>query len=88
MIRSAETDRDRIELAYRRTLARDPTAEETAAGVDFLTRQSQRIRNEGRANAQLPLPRDLPDDEDRHQAAALVSYCLALLNLSEFIYLE
>lgn len=77
-----------IELLFRRVLSRNPRAEERSALLNFLEDQSARIAGEQRSREQLALPPDLPPDIDPAVAAAWVDVCLALLNTSEFLYVE
>ena len=77
-----------VELAYWRVLSRPPGADETRLGEDFLQRQAESLRTEGRAPATLPLPAGFDQNFDPFAAAALVDLCLALFNANEFVYLD
>ena len=88
-VMSEETDRRRqIELAFRRTLGRLPVAEELKAMSALLAQPShENARDAAKIDPQtLPLP--FPGGVKPGEAAAMVDLCLALLNTSEFIYLE
>jgi hypothetical protein len=74
--RSSQPSPDRmIELAFRRALARRPSASETATCRDLLRRQGDTF-----------LARGLSRGEAAHQA--MVQLCLTLLNTNEFLYVE
>ena len=77
-----------IDLAYRRVLSRAPTAAETAAAAELLSAEAARLRGENVPSETLALP--LPPDPgaDPHPAAALVEFCLALVNTNEFAYVD
>lgn len=72
ILREAQEEDARIALAYRLTLARKPTAAEVRFGHEFLKTQTT-ILAHGATN---------PQD------TALADYCLALMNLNEFVYLD
>jgi hypothetical protein len=67
----------RITAAYRRALAREPDAAELTASLDFLERQRELIKQE--------TPETNATDLDRQ---ALQSFCLAVYNLNEFLYVD
>ncbi len=78
-----------VDLAYRRTLGRPPTAKELAAGTAFLKRQIDWLLLQSRLVDPAALPREpLPDGVTPAGAESLVSFCLALFNLSEFVYID
>lgn len=82
---------DRIQLAFRWTIAREPTTDELAAAVQFLSLQAQRIESEQRELKTLALPSGFPLADDAatvFAAAAFTDFCLALFNLNEFVYLD
>ncbi len=62
-----------IAWAYRLALGRPPEPEEAIAGLDFLLAQSERYRDDGRADA---------------LALALTDFCQSLMCLNEFAYVE
>jgi hypothetical protein len=66
---------DRIDMAFRLALVRQPTESERRTCRDLLERQ-----------ATLALPNGASRDEASHQA--LVQLCLTLYNTSEFLYAE
>ncbi|MEQ8788098.1 MAG: DUF1549 and DUF1553 domain-containing protein [Pirellulaceae bacterium] len=85
----AEPNTDaRLQLAYRRALGREPTADELHLAREFLTLQTAAITTESRSESQLASPLPFPADVAPAEAAALVDFCLALLNTSEFVYVD
>jgi hypothetical protein len=73
--------------AYLAAYGREPAADEQAASEQFLDRQTERIAA-GPAPTRDALPRPLPAGLDPARAAALVDFCHALMNSSEFLYVE
>ncbi len=71
LVASAKSPADRVTAIYARALGRPPRAAEATAAVAFLTSQAELLRKEKAA------------DPDR---AALVDLCLAVFNVSEFVY--
>ena len=87
----AETKADdaaRIERLYRLTLGRRPTKQELIDCGEFLKRQQRRLRAKPRRSDTLALPIPAAKGLDPYAAAALVDLSLAMLNLSEFIYID
>jgi hypothetical protein len=83
----AESGAGQIEAAYTRTLSRWPTTEEARQGVQFVEQQAEQLRGEGRKIESLTrLSGEAPADP--YRAAALVDFCLALLNANEFVYVD
>ncbi len=70
-VASAKSPADRVTAIYARALGRPPRAAEATAAAAFLTSQAELLRKEKAA------------DPDR---AALVDLCLAVFNVSEFVY--
>ena len=85
---STDADAHAIEQAYLRVFNRPADGEEIQLGRKFLSRQAERLRNEGRAIDSLALPLDSRQPDDPFAAAALVDFCLALFNANEFLYLD
>jgi hypothetical protein len=77
-----------IERLYLLTLSRRPSEREAQTLARFLAVEHQRLAAEGRPAAELALPTGLADGDDPYAAAALVDACLALLNVSEFLYVD
>jgi hypothetical protein len=87
VLREADDDPDRsIRRIFRRTLGRSPTDEELADTRAFFAARLSRERAGDIADATLPLPAQ--DHSDQRHAAAMVDFCVAMLNCSEFVYLE
>jgi hypothetical protein len=74
----------RIAVAFRWTLNRPPTSNEQGAVENFLRQQRERIGDRLLVRESVNLPTDFPDDTDPAEAAAVVDFCLSLLNLHEF----
>ena len=79
---------EQITMLYRLALGRSPQAGELATMQAFLTRQREQLAAEGREAKSLATPLPGPVEGDPYAAAALVDGCLALLNTSEFIYVD
>ena len=77
-----------VELLYLHAFSRKPTADESQRLEQFLAAQGQQIAKEARPREQLALPPALPENADPAAAAALVDAALALLNSSEFLYVD
>jgi hypothetical protein len=76
-----------VRRAYRLAFGREPDADESSRGVAFL--ESQPALLSGRPAARAPvLPTPVPDGIPAAQAAAMVDYCHALLNLNEFVFVD
>ena len=76
------------ERAFRLALGREPAAAERAQAVEFLEREEEALRAEGRPQAELALPAPLAAGADPHAAAAVTAFALALFNLNEFVYVD
>jgi len=85
---SSEDANLQVQLVFRRALGRFPTEKELATAMDFLASQSEKLTSEARDITQLALPLNAGEIEDNHKAAALTDLCLAILNTSEFIYID
>jgi hypothetical protein len=102
VLKDAPDDRAaQIAQAYRRVFAREPDADELQTALDFLVRQTAQLKDAKREPGSLALPivplaaradslpsGSLPSEVDPHAAAALVDFCLALLNSSEAVYVD
>jgi hypothetical protein len=73
--KSADSQREQISLAYRRTLCRQPGSDELDASLAFLARETERVKVD-------EVKIDDPATE------ALAHLCLAMFNLNEFVYLD
>ncbi len=75
-----------VRSAYRLAFGREPDAEESARGVAFLESEPALLSDRAAAK---PCPaRPMPDGIAPAQAAAMVDYCHALLNLNEFVFVD
>src|SRR5262249_39964666 len=88
LLREAGDEEGRIDRAYRLALARPPRPEERAMARSFLTEQAELLRDRLRARLPVGVPRATAEGTDPAFAAALVDFCLALLNRNEFIYVD
>lgn len=68
-----KTPTDRVNALYARALGRPPRAEEAKTALDFLASQTELLRREKHADA---------------ARAALSDLCLAVFNVSEFVYVK
>ncbi len=75
-----------IDQAYQRALNRSPRRSERAFSLAFLSEQSEFLRDRLRARLPVQVPPSA-EEIDPALAAALVDFCLALLNSNEFVYL-
>ncbi|MEO6807880.1 MAG: hypothetical protein ABI353_02065, partial [Isosphaeraceae bacterium] len=84
LLADAANDDARINLAYRLAYARSPTANEQAEAIAFLHDQGKRV--DGKAQSADPQAVQSPNP-DAH-SAALVDFCHAIFNTSEFLYID
>jgi hypothetical protein len=71
----ATPDEHKLRTSYHLVLGRPPEPEEWKAGLEFLNRQRELLRQEGVA-------------ADTVDQRAWSAWCLVLLNLNEFTYLD
>lgn len=89
VIQTAGVDANaQIATAYRLAFARKPAAEEVAAALGFLKRQSALIQTRLEAKQAVALPPNLPNGLPAAQAAALLDFCHVLFNSNEFVYVN
>ncbi|MDP7304335.1 MAG: hypothetical protein QGG09_14615, partial [Pirellulaceae bacterium] len=67
---------------------RTPTTEEQQSLAEFLTKQRSSLASEARPIDELALPNPVIAHVDPYEAAAWTDLCLALYNLSEFLYID
>ncbi|MCA9173655.1 MAG: DUF1553 domain-containing protein [Planctomycetales bacterium] len=79
---------EQVRHVFRRCLARWPEPEETSAALGFLAEHERVLRDAGRQSGTLAIPRPLAKSLDPYHGAALVEFCLAMLNSNEFLYLD
>ncbi|HEX5102692.1 MAG TPA: DUF1553 domain-containing protein, partial [Pirellulaceae bacterium] len=84
---TAEPD-EQVKRLYELTYARQPSPEELQLLKVFLATQREALLVERRAGNELVLPAGCPDVVDPPAAAALVDACLAMVNASEFLYVD
>ncbi len=84
----AATPADQIDRLYTVALARRPSASERKTLEKFLAEQRLRLTTEQRDPQQLALPIPNSESTDTYAAAALVDASLAILNASEFLYVD
>lgn len=77
-----------VTAVFTRALGRAPTSEELHEMVDFLQRQKTLLASEAREPVTLSLPLCEQEIADPYAAAALTDLCLAVLNSSEFVYVD
>ncbi|WP_299464760.1 DUF1549 and DUF1553 domain-containing protein [uncultured Gimesia sp.] len=83
------SDSDRqVTLLFRRALGRYPTQIEQTELTAFLKSQRRLLSSEKRPASQLLLPLTDAKIKDPYAGAALTDLCLAILNTSEFIYVD
>jgi len=85
---SADSPEDQVTALYQFALCREPAAEESQQCSAFLRQQAGRLRDEQRSIQSLALPEPTPSESDPYASAALTDLALAVLNLSEFVYVD
>jgi hypothetical protein len=85
---ASEKPADQINRLYTIAFSRHPTAAETKTLESFLVNQQKRLAAEGRDPKELALPVPMDTTTNRYAAAALVDGSLAILNASEFLYVD
>jgi hypothetical protein len=83
----SDSERQIVE-AFRRVLGRNPDRSEQDELAEFLTNQKSLVREEKRTRDTLAIPHADLEIFDTAGAAALTDLCLALLNSSEFLYVD
>jgi len=77
-----------VERAYRLVLSRSPKSSEKEAVNEFLREQSSLIEERLVRNEKVQVPGNLPGGVEPARAAAFADFCHALLNTSEFLYVN
>lgn len=90
VLREQPSDTDKqIDAVYVRVLARHSLPDERQVAKAFLETQLRQLAAAGQKVDSLSLPLGLSTNEaDALAQAALVSYCLAMLNVNEFVYVD
>ncbi len=78
----------RVRRAYRLVLGREPERKERELALDFVEALGRKLREERRSADDLTLPAPWPASADPHEGAAWTAFCLALINLNEFLYID
>jgi hypothetical protein len=86
--RGGDLPEEQVDFAVRRVWSRAPTDEERSEFVAFLDNQRVFLAAEKRSPRSLALPISARGIADPFAAAALTDLCLALLNSSEFLYVD
>jgi hypothetical protein len=76
-----------VTAAFRDAFGRRPTSQELDDADRFLTEQAMRIAAEEEISPAL-LPEPMPEGIRVSEAAAVVDFCHALVNASEFMFVE
>ena len=77
-----------IRRAYLEIFGREPTAEEITAACEFFRDQANRIVMHETDTPEDSLPIPAPHCLESHHAGARVDFCHALMNASEFLFVE
>jgi hypothetical protein len=88
LLASTFSDEELVHQAWYEALARPPTREELSLACQFLTEQAQRIYDQERDVPTASQPQPLPPCLEPHRAAAYVDLCHALLNATEFLFVD
>lgn len=79
---------EQIEGLYRLAYGRAPMASESERLTAFLAQQRARLSAEGAPPNESALPVNAGDAADPYHGAAMVDACLAIVNNSEFLYVD
>ena len=89
LLAAAGTDRAKfIAAAYRQAFGRRPAGAELADAEQFLIEQGRKIDASDEALEPAMLPEPMPRDMRAADAAATVDLCHAILNASEFLFVD
>jgi hypothetical protein len=77
-----------IQKAWLEAYSRRPTADELSAALQFLVAQAERIGAEEQNVPTASQPQPCPSCLEPHRAAAYVDLCHALLNSTEFLFVD
>ena len=87
VLESAGSDRnEQVEKAHLLAYSRIPSSREEDVALTFLERQARIVSARPEDAEPASLPDSLPPGVSPEDAAALVDYCLMLLNSNEFVY--
>jgi hypothetical protein len=89
VIAQAGADRSRqVDAAWRMAYSRPPSGPEKDTALTFLDQDAKTVAGRNEPGAKLTVPDNLPASVDATEAAALVDFCHALMNSSEFVYIN
>lgn len=77
---------DQLETAYRLAYSRSPNPSEKDTASTFFARHGEILAARAEVGAEIAVPATVPSGVTQGQAAALVDFCLMLLNSNEFAY--
>ncbi len=77
---------EQVDMANRLAFGRFPSPRERDAALTFLQRQARIVIDRPDEAGPASVPDTLPPGVSPEHAAALVDYCLMLLNANEFVY--
>ncbi|MCA9265692.1 MAG: DUF1553 domain-containing protein, partial [Planctomycetales bacterium] len=77
-----------VRQAFLRALGRPPTSDELASALEFLEAETALITREQRPVSELALPITSTPIAESARAAAFSDLCLALINTSEFLFVD
>jgi hypothetical protein len=81
-----ETDKQ-LNAIYRRCVGREPTLNERKLATEFLTAQTETIRERLKAKEPIGLDaKELPEGTDLARVRALADLCVVIFNTHEFVY--
>lgn len=87
LLRDSQSSSIRIQSAYERVLGRRPSEHEELASRQFLDRQARQAQLDGVAQPEAAANRIGPAVE-ASEFAAWADFCLALMNVNEFLYVD
>lgn len=88
LLKSTFGDEELISTAFREAYSRDPSPDELASSEKFLDAQTQRVYENESRMTDSTLPEPMPGCLEPHRATAYVDFCHALLNSSEFLWID
>ncbi len=85
---SGDDVRKQIVRCYRHALGREPTEREAEIASAHVAKNAAMLHSERQPPRDFATPEKLPSGGDPLQAAALTDFCLVLINLNEFVYVD
>ena len=77
-----------IDHVYRLVVGRPPRVDELELARNFLEQQTRFLKQQDTGNEIPGRQADLPEGTDPYFAKALADYCLVMLNLDEFLFVD